>query len=330
MPRPFRARCRVAIALGLLGMSAARAQSPATLRPPTAVVAETSSTVPILTKSRADGMADGRGFFAGSAGPYAVTSQDEPHLSPSAGWEQVSAASPGWFGALTVGVVRPHVGGHLADKTDLPFASLDWTVMPRLEAGYRLADGAGDLRLGYHLIASTGSVQAGVGGLRSRLDLNALDLDYVSSEWLVEATPDLGRELRAVAGVRLASATLKSSGPAGLFRSEFTGAGPRFGLEWRKPIPAPWPVELYVRSDGTGLAGQTRQTGGFLPLISWKWNGAVAVSTEVGIGWQPTGPDGVRVLFGYQFEQWWNLGRTDAANADLSVNGVFLRAEWRY
>jgi hypothetical protein len=299
---PARAACWVAIALVVTAAPVARGQSPA----------------------------PGSAFAVGSAGPYAVTPQDEPQVPPSAGWDQLPAYPPGWFGAVTLGVVRPHLSGNLIGGFGLPFASLDWTVLPRVEVGYRLPDGAGDLRLGYELLSASGSDQSVLGGLHTRLDVNSVDFDYLSSEWVVEATPDLLRGLRVMAGVRFTSADLRSSGPLWDFHTEMCGAGPRFGFEWTKPLPSRWPLEAYVRVEGTGLAAETKQTIGFGVATPWQWSGAAAVLSEVGVGWWPAGVDRLHVVAGYHLEQWWNLGRTDVTNVDLSVHGLFVRAEWRY
>jgi Legionella pneumophila major outer membrane protein precursor len=322
MLSPMGIACRFAFALVLLSAPFAVGQAPATLLLP-------NSAVPSAEKP-SEPAPDASRFFAGSAGPYAVNPQDEPQSALSTGSDQLPAGGTGWFGSIAVGLVHPHVGGRLTDGPGLPFAGFDWTVMPRVEVGYRFADAAGDVRVGYRFLSADGTDQSVVGGLNSRVDLNSLDLDYMSREWLVGGGPDMGRDLRAVVGLRLADATVKASGPFWNFRSEFAGVGPRFGLEWHTPLAASWPVELYTRADATGLIGQTRQTiGFFLPGLR-QWNGAAAASAEVGLGWRPLAPDGFRVTLGYQFEQWWNLSRTDTANADLSVHGVFLRTEWRY
>jgi hypothetical protein len=108
------------------------------------------------------------------------------------------------------------------------------------------------------------------------------------------------------------------------------GVGPRFGFEWSNPVPAPWPIEAYARVTGTGMVAQTKQTIGFVAQTPWQWSGTAAVSGELGVAWWPAGPDRLRIVAGYQLEQWWNLGRTDLANVDLSAHGVFVRAEWKY
>ncbi|HJZ90427.1 MAG TPA: hypothetical protein VKE40_06110 [Gemmataceae bacterium] len=311
----IRAVCTAAVWLGALGAASANGQTPA------------ASPAPFVDRP---GGPDRPQFSAGSAGPYAVSPLDEPHLAPGAEWDRLPADSPGWFGAVSVALVRPHVSGSLTGGPGLPFAALDWTATPRVEVGYRPDGGGDDLRFGYHWLGASGSDASAPGGLSTRVKMNALDLDYVSREWLAEATSDLCRDLWVVAGLRLADATVRASAALWYFHSEFCGAGPRLGLEWHTPVASAWPVEAYMRAEGTGLVGQTRQTIGFMPAGPRQWNGAAAVLTEVGIGWRPMGPDRFRLDVGFQLEHWWNLGRTDAASAELAVHGIFLRADWRY
>jgi Legionella pneumophila major outer membrane protein precursor len=279
----------------------------------------------------------GAAYAPGSAGPYAVSAGDPIVETASAA---ASPYAPGWFGSLTLGVVKPHVSAQLSPAgalplTHLPLASLDWTLEPRVEVGYHLEDNTGDLRLGYRLLLDSGLDPTLLGNLHNRVALNCIDFDYVSREWLSDPTPDLLRDLRIVAGLRLANARLTSSSDGiaspGV-RSTFLGIGPRFGLEWRQTIPETQ-FGCYARADVSGLLGHTSQTfdaGGFDVASIRQGNGAASFSAEVGFSWQPAGNDGFRVVVGYQFEQWWNLGRTDFANADLTVHGGFLRGEWRY
>jgi hypothetical protein len=54
------------------------------------------------------------------------------------------------------------------------------------------------------------------------------------------------------------------------------------------------------------------------------------VRGEAGLCWAPFSGNFLRVVAGYQWEQFWNLGRTDDSNADLMDQGVFARGELRY
>jgi hypothetical protein len=286
---------------------------------------------------------------AGAVGPYGVSAQtQDPLVAPETLRIGQPGDGPGWFAAVDVGLVHPHVNNRVssgspvsplaAGPVELPVAQLNWTVSPRFELGYRMPDGRGDLRLGYRFLASSG-FEAGSGAeyLRSRLDLNVVDLDYVSGEWLAENWFGPFRDLRASFGVRLATSYLDSQARGGAaaeerFTSHFVGAGPRFGLEWARPLPG-CPLELCTRFDAAGLVGSVRQgftQAGTVRRDAGLTTGVEVVGAEVGLGWRPDPTGRGRVVVGYQFQQWWDLGRTDTSNFDLTVQGAFLRAEWRY
>ena len=69
--------------------------------------------------------------------------------------------------------------------------SLDWTVAPRFELGYRFPDSFGDFSASYRFLTSEGRGTAinafGAFDVRSRLDLNQLDLDYGSARFFALA-----------------------------------------------------------------------------------------------------------------------------------------------
>src|SRR5205823_12173821 len=79
----------------------------------------------------------------------------------------------------------------------LPTASLDWVAAPRIELGYRFAEGAGAVIASYYGVNTTGNAliadfdPLGAGALRSRLETNVVDLDYgnfqyaLSQRWLL-------------------------------------------------------------------------------------------------------------------------------------------------
>lgn len=291
-----------------------------------------------------------------TVGPYGVTAQSpDPLLSLEPYSLERHDATVGWYAMLNIALVKPQITNRITSRTAIgpaftdpvrvPVAELNRTISPRFELGYRLPDGYGDVRLGYHFLATSGIESSAGSAARSRLDFNVFDLDYISSEWLAENRLGPFRDLRLVFGVRLATAYLDSStfGSAieNRFSSHFVGAGPHFGLEWSKPLFS-YPIEIYTRFDSAGLLGRTQQNFGTSVrnesgLISGvdrrdpsRSNGATVVSTELGFAWRPDRFGRSRVVAGYQFEQWWNLGRTDDSNYELSVRGVFLRAEWRY
>lgn len=296
------------------------------------------------------------------AGPYASPPPPENQLVfPDAYQVGRLGQGPGWFVNLEVGLVKPHIDSKISsvtplresftDPVQLPFAALHWTASPRVEIGYRLEEGRGGLRAGYRSIVAEGSEMLpqfdpqGLGFLKCRLNVNVIDLDYVSGEWLVNYGPDLLRDLRWAFGVRLLSAYLDSRDHVNSIldqreSSSFVGAGPRTQVEWSHALSAS-PLYLHVKVEASGVLGGTRQNfaeirlDGETPLgaarrIGPQGDGVGILGTEAGLSWIPNHNDFFRLVAGYQFERFWNLGRTDDSNADLTIQGIFWRAELSY
>ncbi len=73
---------------------------------------------------------------------------------------------PGWFADVEVGVTLPHIDTGIHDavtvngvtsRVQLPAGTLDWAAAPRVELGYRLPDGFGDISLAYRFLGSQGT-----------------------------------------------------------------------------------------------------------------------------------------------------------------------------
>ncbi len=295
-------------------------------------------------------------FFPGSAGPYASEPpQNNPLLPPEPFRVERTNELFHWFVNVDLGVVSPHITSHVTSGTPLspafaapvnvPVADLDWTVSPRIELGWHMPRGLGDLRVAYRGLWTTGSETAGAAALHSRLDLNVVDLDYLSSEWLVEV-PELLRDLRWGFGVRIASVYFNSSallddGVDGRFSNCFVGAGPHFELDYSKRFG--WlPFGCFFRLDGAGLIGCTSQNfaetlrpGDGVLVGATRHdrgvcNGVAVVGAEAGLCWLPTGDGRLRLALGYQIEGWWDVGATDNTDANLILQGGFVRAEWQF
>src|SRR5262249_33763884 len=98
---------------------------------------------------------------------------------------------------------------------------------------------------------------------------------------------------------------------------------------------------LYTNLEAAGALGTTRQdftdfeiSGGTLVggqrQGSSQANGIAILRGEAGLCWTPYHNDFLRVMAGYQWERFWNLGRTDDSNAELTDEGLFVRGELRY
>jgi hypothetical protein len=263
---------------------------------------------------------------------------------------------PGCIFTVESGVFKPHLMGRLTapvnvanlftDTVFLPNAPLDWTSEIRVEAGYRFPQAFGELLVGFRSLVAEGDGAIvgfdpfSVGALRSRLDLNVLDVDYGQNE--CSLGPCWGMKWRV--GARLAS-IFTSSQAVGLVleqssSSHFLGGGPDAGLELWRHLGGTG-VSLYSRLKTAALWGTSTQNYGEAMATTtgpvggvYRLNRAVGVPTvdfSAGVSWQPPRLHAMRVAVGYEIEGWWYLANNDfGGRADLGIQGVFLRGEWGY
>jgi hypothetical protein len=264
-----------------------------------------------------------------------------------------AGTGPGWFAAVEVDPAWVHVGnqlvglvsfGNITDRVELPTSNLAVTVTPRFEVGYRFHQGSGEVLASYRFVETAGSGDLGgltpVGGtapVRSRFDLNVLDLDYASREFPFAMGP--GWDMKWLVGVRLASLYFDSqASAAGLSQREtnhFGGAGPQAGVElWR--FLGHTGLSLFGRLDFDFFMGRVRQS--FTETVGSSGaetdlsqiQGAPVLAIQFGLAWMPDAIDNFRVAAGYTFERWWDIGLVDQSRAQATVQGIFVRGEWRY
>ena len=112
---------------------------------------------------------------------------------------QTSGVSPSSSVGLPPGAGMPITG----DIVSLPSNHFNPTISPRLELGYRLPDGWGEIRLGYRFMDTTDSGAVFLPGLgpanqNGRLDVQFVDLDYGTQQFSLG--PDW--EMRTAIGLR--------------------------------------------------------------------------------------------------------------------------------
>jgi hypothetical protein len=283
---------------------------------------------------------------------------------------------PGWFADADLGVVIPHVKNHLTgpvqlgvvgppaaittatpDTVALPSAALDWTVIPRVEAGYRLPSGFGAFSLAFRLLDSDGNgTTAGMDGpaaLHSRLSLHEASFDYSNTETSLWPNWDM----KWTAGLRLLyaffdsradeSQALAAAGSTVFEQSEsnwYWGLGPHFGLELDRQITDTG-LAFVLRGDFTFYLGRLHQrfaeastavAANGVPLrgetIEHVGMGVPNFATFVGLRWEPPQWHGAEFYFGYQYEHWWDLGKNDntLSTGELNVQGLFVKAAYNY
>lgn len=160
----------------------------------------------------------------------------------------------GWFTSFQIDIIHPHVFGNQWKATVVTsagravnvatgVAQLNWTVAPRLELGYRLQSGFGELSVsdrGFYT-DGTGPFSGPAGNFTrtSHLGVNYTDMDYASREF----TPWVNWTMKWRAGVRVAYTWIDSTvsqpfnvaaASNGVFADRAVnytaGAGPHFGV----------------------------------------------------------------------------------------------------
>jgi hypothetical protein len=264
------------------------------------------------------------------------------------------AGNLGWFGSVDLDFLGPHVNNQLTgvvtaglrtNTVALPSTDLHWAVSPRFEVGYRFDQAAGEVTLAYRFLNSYGSANVAnfddlgsPGALRSRLNMNVVDLDYGQQE--NSLLP--GFEMKWRVGVRLATLFFDTEASSSLLEqhesNHFAGAGPHLSLELWRPF---WNRQagVFVKVEGAGVlgtvdqrfeetvanpigvpaAGEIRQSQ-FMPTFT--------LSVQAGLDWTPT--DAWRFTAGYTYEQWWDATFVNNSRGDVLLQGIFLRAEWKY
>jgi hypothetical protein len=274
----------------------------------------------------------------------------DPVLDPRR-WPQ-----PGWFAAADVGLIKPHVSDSLgfpvvtglghAIVVQLGSARLDWTAAPRLEVGYRLPSGFGEISLSDRYFTAVGSgAFAGPDGRATRSTrfmVNYTDLDYASREY----TPFVNWTMKWRVGFRSAETFLRTrvdeslaaaAAGGGFFSQQATnrsvGFGPHFGLELERRLRRPG-LAIVTNVDGASLFTTIHQqfTATNLAVLSpgrfdsgtslaqFKQDVPVLI-VQLGLSWQPVRRPNSRLYLGYMGQFWYQFA-TDSNNR----SGPFGRA----
>ncbi len=291
-----------------------------------------------------------------------------PSVSPATGvpsYGDQYMPPPGWFANIDFGLVHPSFKNHLQGQVPLPGghtetvavpgADLDWTFSPRVEIGYRLPLDLGSIILGYRSLVSEGKSDetdnlGNSGTLKSRLNLNQVDIDYRSMDFDVGGKWNLfwrlGVEFASIYYDSRTDAHLVSTlaGP-GMFdarvSNNFLGAGPKAAVEMSRTLFTPR-LCFFTNFQGAVLLGNIHQTYEEtfnFPSLGRPFGGASDANTfqavptlglQVGLSWTPLGPDALRLSLGYQYEYWWMLGRLGGSRGELESQGVFFRTEFHF
>jgi hypothetical protein len=235
----------------------------------------------------------------------------------------------GWFADVDVTAFKPKVRGTFNSQTfldgtfpgnpvSLGPGTMDWSLMPKIELGYRYEHGLGDLRMSYRRFDASGTDpiagfdSSGVGTQNTSVKINIIDLDFFGSlEFNAESMPvimtllkspfrwGLGKptvrnrlvpplEMRWFFGFRYANLAYDTVGHGDLLlehvHERFEGAGVHFGIDLNERLPTEAPLFLHARAEGSGIYGLmsqqfTRQVAGGAGATGGFSNDGIGVPT---------------------------------------------------
>jgi hypothetical protein len=295
------------------------------------------------------------GLPIGSAPPACAPNEDSngsilkgDRLLDSSPW----GCGLGWFGSIEVDPVGPTVKNRLnatvavggaAQTVQLPSSDLNWTVMPRVELGYVLGQGAGALSMSYQGVNTQGSgTEPGFNGpgttgpLSSHLNMTVVDLDYSSQELSLGPIWDM----KWRTGVRIATIFFDSTATTPVMSqhesNNFTGAGLHFGLDLRRKLGDSGFSVIgtadvgFVLGKVDQLYEETIPGTGSGSTTANQIEPAPVLEVRLGIDYAPHILPNLHFSAGYIYECWWVVGETSGTQGDVNFQGVFVRGEWRY
>jgi hypothetical protein len=269
----------------------------------------------------------------------------------------VRPAPEGFYGTLEIDLLYPQLRGWLSgpvapgginDTVTLGSANLAWVGSPRLEVGWRLPEAMGAVAVSYRSVVSTGRDTIpdwdflGAGFLTSRLNMNVVDVDYVSPAYGIAPCWDVAWR----AGVRFAAVYFDHDIVGGFAQQQatnnFVGAGPHAMVEVARALDLVPGLSLSSKLDFALLVGDVSQSfdetlnfpGGFIVGDTSRFHSTEAVPVltySIGLTYAPPScGNWARFGFGYQVEYWWDIGSRGDSRTDLSVQGLYFRGEFNF
>lgn len=299
-------------------------------------------------------------------GNYQFLGEGDPFLPGTDPFREWPGVRTGWFAGIELTAARPSihneissaslgpgdsVTGTFANTFQLPVANLEWFAMPKVYVGYRRENGLGEYLLSYRFIQSDGSGTisnfdaAGAGQFSSKLQGHVIDLEYGWTDLAGGLPWYLPEKVRRSMGLRFASAVFDTSASGAQILEEregnvFLGAGPKFKYEgtWATPEPS---LSFIGSFDIAGVIGfdyqrfgETALVGGNVLSAAGRTDGRTTATpilrVEAGLSWVPDWRQKtLRFSAGYQYEHWWLLTDTTPM-IEITLQGPFVRAEWRW
>ncbi|MCE9603324.1 MAG: hypothetical protein K8U03_00300 [Planctomycetia bacterium] len=205
----------------------------------------------------------------------------------------------------------------------------------------------------------------GLGTISTKINMSVIDLDWCTLDFNSEGMPfifpllkswgraGLGKaltpnwfkppmEIRWIFGIRGVTMNYESIG-AGDQRFErvmnnFNGCGLHFAIDLNQRLRTSWPLFIHARAEGSGIFGFSDQVfervGTGVNGISTVDRDGIGVPTavvELGLSYAPQLPKrSTKVTLAWQREQWFCFGNGGVSSADLIMQGVLLRGEYKF
>jgi hypothetical protein len=254
-----------------------------------------------------------------------------------------------------IALVFPHLGSLLTAPVllgvpgptrvvALENTHLNATVSPLLQlGGFRFGPCYPELAISYRFLATDGNGSSGGDGgagpmhVRSRLNLQIFDLDYLRRDRPIREELLLSWEVGARLQVVFFDTQVRTASSYEQAHNYFFGAGPHAGVGLTRLLPNG--LGVYGRFDAALIVGyNTAQNFVFTanePAIG-SFSGTAqqeqtqlspSFALQTGLTWTPDWLPPARFRTGYQFEQWYNLGRVGGSRGDLNAHSLFLSLE---
>jgi hypothetical protein len=263
--------------------------------------------------------------------------------------------TPGWVLGVELAGIVPHVENKLfsgvtltngvTGTVALPAADIGARVMPRIELGYRFGQASGELLLSYHFVVGDGMqfyfapLFAPTGAqLRSRLDVQVLDVDYGSYERSLGPQWDMKWRVGLRGIIYYADSQAASAFDFQQETNRYWGIGPHAVLDLRY-----WcgdtGLAMFGRAEVAMVWGRLAQR--YIEIAPpaagearfFENQQAVALGFQGGATWSPQRSEHFRLTAGYIWEHYIDIGALFTGispRETLTINGGFLRAEWNY
>lgn len=262
------------------------------------------------------------------------------------GWGPYGLPSnlPTLFFGLDLLFVQPSVTGSLTGNMPLPgggsqtfttpHTSLNFTVSPRFELGWRLPDSQGEFAISYRFLNADGSanIDSVFGPLQNKTGLSTqiFDFDYITARY----SPLPRYNLRWRLGARLATVYYNNQASNAVFAENasnyFIGAGPHAGVELEREINLIPGLAVFGKVDGAVAVGQVQQkfsetlAGITTTFPQTRTQSSPSLTVQLGLSYHPPRMEYLRFMAGFQYERFWEVGKVSGSTGDVQDYGGFI------